>query len=93
MEDKVCAHVVIRGRVQGVCFRMETKYIAETHGIMGWVRNRSDGTVEALFEGEKQKVDSMLKWCESGPSLSKVDQVSVNWKKYSGCFIGFEIRR
>ena len=54
METKVCAHAIITGRVQGVFFRMETKRAAEQMQVNGWVKNRTDGTVEALFEGEKK---------------------------------------
>ncbi len=93
MAEKVSAHAIISGRVQGVFFRMETKYAADRFGVTGWVRNRSDGAVEALFEGEKQNVDAVLKWCESGPPLSRVDQVAVEWETYTGAFSRFEIRR
>ena len=53
MGKKVKAHVLISGRVQGVFFRMETKRVAENYGVFGWVRNLSDGKVEAVFEGNK----------------------------------------
>ena len=53
MKDKVRAHATISGRVQGVFFRMETKRAADRFGVSGWVRNLRDGTVEALFEGER----------------------------------------
>lgn len=92
MESKVCAHVIITGRVQGVFFRMETKRAAEQRQVMGWVKNRTDGTVEALFEGEKENVESVLRWCQDeGPPLSKVQNVLVNWKDYSGWFTNFQI--
>ncbi|MBW1956373.1 MAG: acylphosphatase, partial [Deltaproteobacteria bacterium] len=56
MEEKVRAHVVIHGRVQGVFFRMETRKTALRHEVDGWVRNNPDGTVEAVFEGDKPRV-------------------------------------
>ncbi len=92
METKVCAHAIITGRVQGVCFRMETKRAAEQMQVNGWVKNRTDGTVEAMFEGEKRKVESVLRWCEEkGPPLSDVKKVTLSWEDYSGKFNGFKI--
>ena len=91
MEKQVRAHVVISGRVQGVFFRVETQRAAEGFGVFGWVRNRPDGTVEAVFEGAQQNVDAALDWCRQGPSMSRVDKVDVNWQDYSGEFSSFEI--
>lgn len=70
-------HVQIRGRVQGVFFRAEACSRAESLGLAGWVRNASDGSVEALFEGEPGRVDSMVDWCRRGPSGASVDEVEV----------------
>ncbi len=92
MEKKVRAHVIITGRVQGVYYRMETKRAADKHNTLGWVRNRSDGTVEALFEGDKTEVDSTIEWCRSGPSLAQVGNVDVEWEDYANEFDRFEIR-
>ncbi|NVM57932.1 MAG: acylphosphatase [Desulfobacterales bacterium] len=88
---KVRAHVVIDGRVQGVCFRMDTRYAAMERRITGWVRNRPDGQVEAVFEGEESDVKSMLKWCEIGPPMARVGKVAVEWEPYIGEFAGFDI--
>ena len=79
------------GRVQGVCFRMETERAARNFNVFGWVRNRPDGTVEAVFEGDRTEVDRMLAWCRLGPPLSRVDHVDVRWEGYSGKFTGFDI--
>jgi acylphosphatase len=92
MTDKSRCHVFVSGKVQGVCFRMETKRIAESYGLSGWVRNKSDGTVEALFEGEKNDVDSAVEWCRKGPPYSKVLKVDVEQEIYTGEFNGFAIR-
>ena len=91
MDNKVNARVIISGRVQGVFFRMETKRAAERFGVCGWVRNQNDGTVEALFEGEKADVDAVLEWCEKGPPLSSVIQVDVKWGTPSGRFTKFDV--
>ena len=70
--------VRIRGRVQGVFFRAETRSRAESLGLSGWVRNARDGSVEALFEGEPERVDSMVEWSRRGPSGARVDEVEVS---------------
>jgi acylphosphatase len=69
------AHVVIHGQVQGVGFRAWVQRRAELEGIEGWVRNRRDGTVEAVFSGPPEKVEAMLAACRSGPALARVDRV------------------
>jgi len=91
METKVRAHVIISGRVQGVFFRVETKHAADGFGVFGWVKNRRDGTVEALFEGDQDRVDAVLAWCKEGPALARVSAVNVDWEAYAGEFIAFDI--
>ena len=88
---KVRAHVRIKGRVQGVCFRMDTRQAALERSLTGWVRNLPDGSVEAVFEGEEDDVKSILKWCNAGPPLAQVNNVVVEWKPYRGTFENFEI--
>ena len=78
------AHVVVRGDVQGVFFRAETRDRAASLGLGGWVRNNPDGTVEAVFEGERERVDSMVDWCRRGPSLARVEDVDVTWEQPAG---------
>ncbi len=63
MVENVRARALITGRVQGVAYRYETQWAAERLGVSGWVRNRADGSVEAVFEGERPKVEEMLAWC------------------------------
>ena len=91
MENKVRAHVIIYGRVQGVCFRMETQRAAKRIGVSGWVKNRFDGTVEAVFEGDKNQVDQIIEWCGKGPSLSVVSNLEIDWESFSGEFRDFDI--
>jgi acylphosphatase len=88
---KVRAHVVIDGRVQGVCYRLEARQAALERGVQGWVRNLPDGRVEAVIEGEEPDVKSMVKWCRAGPSLARVTDVTLNWAPYTGEFGDFEI--
>jgi len=91
MEKQVRAQAVISGRVQGVFFRVETQRAAERLGVFGRVRNRPDGTVEAVFEGEQQAVDATLNWCRQGPGSARVDKVDVSWRDYTGEFKRFDI--
>jgi acylphosphatase len=89
---KARAHVTVSGRVQGVFFRSRTKREADSLDVKGWVRNRGDGGVEAVFEGEEATVKAMVKFCKRGPSGAKVTSVDVVWKDYAGEFREFEIR-
>jgi acylphosphatase len=91
MENKVRAHANISGRVQGVFFRMETKRAADRIGVYGWVRNLRDGTVEAIFEGNQDQVDTILAWCKEGPPNAQVSDVKLDWQDYTGEFSGFDI--
>jgi acylphosphatase len=86
------AHVIIRGYVQGVWFRASTKDEATRIGMAGWVRNLSDGSVEALFEGEKKKVEEIIGWCHRGPSGAQVSKVEISWEPYKAEFKHFDIR-
>jgi acylphosphatase len=91
MEQNVRAHVIIAGRVQGVFFRAETQRAAQRLGVAGWVRNRSDGTVEALFEGPAATVHKAVDWCWQGSSMAHVSDVSVQWEDYTGEFDTFSV--
>jgi len=92
MAELVRARVIISGRVHGVFFRMETLEKAEKSGVSGWVKNKHDGTVEAVFEGEKALVDTVIHWCRQGPPASRVDNVKLEWEPFTGEFSGFTIR-
>ena len=83
------AHVFISGRVQGVFYRTSTRDIAEQYGLTGWVKNTSDGYVEAVFEGEETAIKDMIAWCHKGPRLAEVSDVSVDYKKFLGEFEEF----
>jgi acylphosphatase len=78
------AHVVVRGRVQGVFFRAETRERARSLGLGGWGRNNADGTVEAVFEGDHERVESMVDWCRRGPRHAAVEDVDVTWEEPRG---------
>jgi acylphosphatase len=85
------ARAVISGRVQGVFFRAEARQRARSLGLAGWVQNRPDGAVEAAFEGSREAVESMLRWCDQGPTGARVDAVDVTWEQPVGGE-GFEVR-
>ena len=82
----------IDGEVQGVFFRATTTSEAFRRHIAGWVRNLPDGRVEALFEGKKEDVQTMIEFCWKGPRLAKVKNVVVEWEQYEGEQNQFEIR-
>jgi acylphosphatase len=83
--------VVVRGMVQGVFFRDTCRREAAALNVSGWVRNRGDGAVEAVFEGEDAAVEAMVRWCRSGPRYAHVDSVEVTSEEPVGSS-GFEVR-
>ena len=89
--DKARAHVIVEGRVQGVFFRYHTHETALRLGVNGWVKNRRDGRVEAVYEGDKDKVDQIIQWCHRGPSEARVTKVYTTWESYTGEFEDFSI--
>jgi len=89
---KVRAHLVIEGRVQGVFFRAYTEDEARKHKVAGWVKNRADGSVEAILEGEGTDVQALIDWCRRGPPHARVTQVEVEWENYAGEFRDFSVR-
>jgi len=91
MADNLRVHAIIKGKVQGVCFRLETKRVADGKGVQGWVRNLADGSVEAIFEGEKQKVTDVLEWCKRGPAISMVTAVETVVEPFEGSYREFRI--
>ncbi len=87
----VSKRVVVSGAVQGVFFRDNCQREAESAGVAGWVTNRSDGAVEAVFEGEAEAVERLVAWSRSGPDQAEVADVSVNEQEPEG-LSGFEVR-
>jgi len=89
---KARAHVFASGRVQGVFFRSETKHNADRHDVKGWVRNSPDGRVEAVFEGEKEAVQTLIDFCKRGPFGASVTNFDLTWENYTGEFDRFKIK-
>lgn len=90
--DRHRAHVFVSGTVQGVFFRANTREAARERSVDGWVRNREDGRVEAVFEGPESAVEEMVKWCHEGSPRATVTDVEVTWENPEGQE-GFEIER
>jgi acylphosphatase len=80
----ISRRVVVHGRVQGVFFRDSCRREAQRAGVGGWVRNRPDGTVEALFEGPEEAVQRMVEWVRQGPAYARVERVDVVEEQPSG---------
>ena len=79
--DPARARVVVTGRVQGVFFRHSCAREAAGAGLAGWVKNRADGSVEAVFQGPRRGVEALIEWSRKGPSGAWVDGVSVEWEE------------
>ena len=90
---KVRVHLIIEGIVQGVFFRANIREKAERSNVHGWVRNRPDGTVEAVFEGEEEPVKKLMEWCHHGPPGAVVKNVNREWQVYEGEFKNFTVIR
>jgi acylphosphatase len=87
------ARVLIIGLVQGVFFRREITDLARRLGITGWVRNLPDGRVEVTAEGEKSKLDELIRFCHTGPPGARVRKVDIKWEDHTGEFRGFKITK
>ena len=83
--------VLISGRVQGVFFRDSCQRLAEQHGVAGWVRNLSDGRVEAVFEGPPEEVRRLVDWAHTGPRLADVADVAIQREPPEG-LAAFDIK-
>jgi acylphosphatase len=86
------ARIVVSGRVQGVAFRAHAVREATRLGVTGWVRNLSDGRVEAVAEGARDAVDAFAAWCRRGPPGARVDGASVAEEPHRGEFLDFDVR-
>jgi acylphosphatase len=78
MSEPLAVRVRVHGLVQGVGYRESLREVVEARGVVGWVRNRRDGTVEALLQGESAAVREVVAWCRHGPRSARVDKVDVS---------------
>jgi len=89
---EVRVHLVISGRVQGVFYRDSARKKAQSLGLAGWVRNRRDGTVEAIAQGPEESVRSFVTWCRGGPPAARVDDVRETREEPLEDFDGFDVK-
>lgn len=90
--EKVRAHILVSGRVQGVLFRAHAQKEAGQFGVTGWTHNLLDGRVEILCEGEKEKVDQFIAWCKQGSPFAKVERVEIEYQPHKGEWKEFQVR-
>jgi acylphosphatase len=84
-------HAVVHGRVQGVSFRYNAQHEAQRQGLVGWVRNLSDGTVETLAVGPDDRLTAYASWLQMGPPGARVTKVDITWADTAESFMSFEI--
>lgn len=89
--DNIRMHLIIEGRVQGVWFRESTRREAVALKLTGWVKNRPDGTVEAVIEGPEQEVNQLVVWCHQGPPAARVSGIRKDQETWQGEFDAFDI--
>jgi acylphosphatase len=87
----VAAHLLIHGQVQGVGYRITLRHEAIQHQVKGWVRNREDGAVEAVLQGEHEAIEQVLSWARLGPAGAQVRKVDVDWVPPEASRQDFEI--
>jgi acylphosphatase len=87
----VSRNILVKGFVQGVSYRKQTRRVAETLGVNGWVRNLKDGNVEACLEGDEKAVDALIAWCAFGPKKGKVDEVLITHYQFNTVYSDFKI--
>ena len=92
MTDTQQLYAIVRGRVQGVNFRYSTQDQANRLGLLGWVRNRPDGSVEVVAEGPRAALDQLLAYLQRGPRAAVVSQVEPSWRPATQSFKQFEVR-
>ena len=92
-DETVRVHVWVKGLVQNVGFRADVEYNARQLGVTGWVRNVGYDTVEAIAEGEHEKVDRFIESMKAGPRASRVNELKVEWENASGEFEEFDVKR
>ncbi len=85
------ANLIVLGQVQGVFYRASTMEQAQQLGLVGWVMNLSDGSVEITVEGRRYAIEDLIAWCRRGPPMSKVEEVIIRWEEPKAEFDTFRI--
>jgi acylphosphatase len=86
------AHIFVFGKVQGVFFRENTRKKAAEFELSGFVKNLPNGKVEAVFEGEQEKIEKIIQWIKKGPEAAQIENIEIDWQDYKEEFKNFEIR-
>lgn len=92
MSDVVAFQALVRGRVQGVFYRVFVEDMSRKLELTGYVRNRPDGTVEVEAEGERKNLEKLVEFLKKGPPAARVEEVAVKWEEASGKFLEFNIK-
>lgn len=83
--------IFVKGKVQGVFFRQALKVMAKKNNVFGWVKNLKDGRVEAVLEGDEEKVNRLIEWSHGGPANARVEDVEIKNEKFIGEFSKFDV--
>jgi acylphosphatase len=83
--------IFVSGKVQGVFFRQALKVMAKKNDVFGWVKNLKDGRVEAILEGEDEKISRLIEWSHGGPANARVEDVKIINEKFTGEFTKFDV--
>jgi acylphosphatase len=83
--------IFVKGKVQGVFFRQALKVMAKKNDVFGWVKNLKDGRVEAILEGDEEKVNRLIEWSHGGPANARVEDVEIRNEKFTGEFSKFDV--
>ena len=83
--------IFVTGKVQGVFFRQALKVMAKKNNVFGWVKNLKDGRVEAVLEGDEEKVNRLIEWSHGGPANARVEDVEIRNEKFIGEFLKFDV--
>ena len=83
--------IIVTGKVQGVFFRQALKVMAKKNNVFGWVKNLKNGCVEAVLEGDEEKINRLVEWSHGGPDNARVEDVEIHNEKFSGEFKKFDV--
>jgi len=83
--------IIVTGKVQGVFFRQSLKIKAKQNDIFGWVKNLKDGRVEAILEGNEEKINRIIEWAHGGPANARVEDVEIHNEKFNAEFLKFDV--
>jgi acylphosphatase len=81
----------VTGKVQGVFFRQTLKVMAKKNDVFGWVKNLKDGRVEAVIEGDEEKISILIEWAHGGPANARVEDIEIRNEKFTGEFSKFDV--